>query len=114
MLGRVDQQLRVNYQMLDSHDLRQVAVTSRKLANYMFNYLAIMVTISTIFLNMTDTPEAYAKRTQLWEYVRTLDPRLYTRMRYFALPGLANLPTAPGRKLSLAIYRASRKIFKFN
>ena len=114
MLGRVDQQLRVNYHMLDSHDLEQVAKTSRKLAGYMYNYLAIMVTVSSVFLTMDGSPDALAKRTRLWEYIRTLDPRLYTRMRYFSLPGLANLPTAPGRKLSLAIYRLSRKIYKFN
>ena len=114
MLGRVDQQLRVNYHMLDSHDLEQVAKTSRKLAGYMYSYLAIMVTVSSIFLTMDGSPDALAKRTRLWEYIRSLDRRLYVRMRYFSVPGFANLPTAPGRKLSLAIYRLSRKIYKFN
>ena len=114
MLGRVDQQLRVNYHMLKSHDLNEVSAKSKKLGGYMFNYLAIMVAISSIFLTMDGSPDALAKRTRLWEYIRSLDRRLYVRMRYFSVPGFANLPTAPGRKLSLAIYRLSRKIYKFN
>ena len=114
MLSRVDQQLRITYHMIDSHDLRSVYAKSKRLGGYMFNYLAIMVAIASIFLTMEGTPEALAKRTRLWEYIRSVDKQLYLRMRYFSVPALTNLPTAPGRKLSLSIYRASRKIFKFN
>ena len=114
MLGRVDQQLRVNYYMLRSHDLNAVSAKSKNLGRYMFNYLAIMVAISSIFLTMDGSPEAQAKRAKLWEDIRTVDNKLYTRMRYFSIPALTNLPTAPGRKLSLAIYRLTRKIYKFN
>ena len=114
MLSRIDQQLRVNYRMIDSHDLSALARQSKRLAGYMFNYLAIMVAVSSTFLTMEGTPEALAKRTQLWEYIRTVDAKLYARMRYFSVPALTNIPTAPGRKLSLAIYRLTRKIYKFN
>jgi len=114
MLGRVDQQLRVNYHMLKAHDLNAVSQKSKKLGGYMFNYLAIMVAISSIFLTMDGSPEALAKRTKLWEDIRAVDKKLYARMRYFSVPALTNLPTAPGRKLSLAIYRLTRKIYKFN
>jgi len=91
-----------------------VSARSKRLGGYMFNYLAIMVAVSSIFLTMDGTPEALSKRTRLWEYIRSVDKKLYARMRYFSVPALTNLPTAPGRKLSLALYRASRKIFKFN
>ena len=62
MVTRVDQQLRVTYQMIDSHDLRKVAAEHKKLARYMFNYLAMMMAISSIFLTIANTPEAWAKR----------------------------------------------------
>ena len=114
MMGRVDQQLRVNYHMIDAIDLRQVAKQSKKLARYMYDYLAIMMTISSIFLTMEGSPESLGKRTALWEYLRTVDKGLYTRMRYFAIPAATNLPTAAGRKLSVALYRLARKIYKFN
>jgi len=100
--------------MLKAHDLNAVSQKSKKLGGYMFNYLAIMVAISSIFLTMDGSPEALAKRTKLWEDIRAVDKKLYARMRYFSVPALTNLPTAPGRKLSLAIYRLTRKIYKFN
>ena len=114
MISRVDQQLRVNYHMIDAIDLRQVAKKSKKLAKYMYNYLAIMMTISSIFLTMEGSPESLGKRTRLWEYLRTVDKGLYARMRYFAIPAATNLPTLPGRRLSVALYRLARKIYKFN
>lgn len=112
MISRVDQQLRVTYHMIDAIDLRQVA--NKKLAKYMFNYLAMMMAISSIFLTMDGSPEALGKKTRLWEYLRTVDAGLYHRMKYFAVPAATNLPTAPGRKLSVALYRMARKIYKFN
>ena len=114
MMGRVDQQLRVNYHMIDAIDLREVAKKNKKLAKYMFSYLAMMMAISSIFLTMDGSPEALGKRTRLWEYLRTVDQGLYTRMRYFAIPAATNLPTAPGRRLSVALYRLARRIYKFN
>ena len=56
MVGRVDQQLRVTYQMIDSHDLRVLTAEQPKLGRYMFNYLAMMMAISSIFLTIADTP----------------------------------------------------------
>ena len=114
MMGRVDQQLRVNYHMIDCWNLRHVAQKNKKLARYMYDYLAIMMSISSIFLTMEGSPESLGKRTRLWEYLRTVDKGLYTRMRYFAIPAATNLPTAPGRKLSVALYRLARRIYKFN
>ena len=114
MISRVDQQLRVNYHMIDAIDLRQVARKDKKLARYMYNYLAIMMSISSIFLTMEGSPESLGKRTALWEYLRTVDAGLYGRMRYFAIPAATNLPTLLGRKLSVALYRLARKIYKFN
>ena len=114
MMGRVDQQLRVNYHMIDAINLREVARKDKKLAKYMYNYLAMMMAISSIFLTMEGSPESLGKRTRLWEYLRTVDSGLYGRMRYFAVSAATNLPTAPGRKLSIALYRLARKIYKFN
>ena len=114
MVGRVDQQLRVTYQMIGSHDLREVKKKSRKLGAYMFNYLAMMMAISTIFLTIDGSPEALGKKTQLWEHLRTVDSRLYHKMKYASVPTFTNLPGYQGRKLSVKLYRLARKIYKFN
>ena len=114
MVTRVDQQLRVNYYMIDAHDLHEVTAKHRKLGKYMFNYLAMMVAISSIFLTIDGSPEALGKKKQLWEHLRQQDSRLYRRMRYLAVPAFTNIPTYQGRRLSVALYRMARKIYKFN
>jgi glycosyltransferase involved in cell wall biosynthesis len=114
MVTRVDQQLRVNYHMIDSHDLREVATKSRKLARYMFNYLAMMMAISSTFLTIDGSPEALGKKTQLWEYMRKTDSGLYHKMKYRAVSAFTNFPGYQGRRLSVGLYRLARKIYKFN
>ena len=114
MVTRVDQQLRVTYQMIDSHDLRTVGADHKKLARYMFNYLAMMMAISSIFLVIDGRPEALGKKTQLWEYLRTVDSGLYHKMKYRAVSAFTNFPGYQGRKLSVQLYRLARKIYKYN
>ena len=114
MVTRVDQQLRVTYHMIDSHDLRQVSAEHKKLGRYMFNYLAMMMAISSIFLVIDSSPEALGKRTQLWEYLRTVDSGIYHKMKYRAVSAVTAFPGYQGRKLSVGLYRLARKIYKFN
>ena len=114
MVGRVDQQLRVTYHMIDSHDLRAVSAQHKKLGRYMFNYLAMMMAISSIFLTIDGSPEALGKKTQLWEYLRSVDSGIFHRMKYAAVSTFTVFPGYQGRKLSVRLYRLARKIYKFN
>ena len=114
MVKRVDQQLRVTRQMIESHDLREVTARSRKLGRYMFSYLSMMMAISSVFLLIDGSPEALGKRTELWEYLRTVDAGLYRRMKHFAISAFTDFPGYQGRRLSLGLYRLARRIYKFN
>ena len=114
MVTRVDQQLRVTYYMMKSHDLRKVCAEHHKLGRYMMSYLAMMMAISSIFLVIEDTPESLGKRTQLWEYLRTVDSGLYHKMKYRAVSAFTAFPGYQGRRLSVGLYRLARKIYKFN
>ena len=114
MVKRVDQQLRVTKLMIEAHDLRKVAAQHRRLSRYMFNYLAMMMTISSIFLLIDGTPAALGKKTELWEYMRTVDPAIYHKMKYRAISAVTNFPGYQGRKLSVSLYRLARRIYKFN
>ena len=114
MVSRVDQQLRVTYQMIDSHDLKLISQQSKKLGRYMFNYLSMMMAISSIFLTIDGKPESMGKRTQLWEYLRTVDSSIYHKMKYRAVSTFTIFPGYQGRKLSVHLYRLARKIYKFN
>ena len=114
MVTRVDQQLRVTYHMLHSHDLKAVKVKYPKLGRYMFNYLSMMVAISSILLTIDGSPEALGKKTQLWENLRKFDSGLYHKMKYRSVSSVTNFPGYQGRKLSVKLYRLARKIYKFN
>jgi len=114
MMGRIDQQLRITKIMLASHDLHAVTAREKRLGNYMFNYLAMMMTISSIFLIMDGSPAALAKKTELWESVRQRDWKLHHRLKYRSLAAVCNLPGKPGRELALKLYRLTQKIYKFN
>ena len=114
MVGRVDQQVRVNKLMIDAHDLKEVRKVHPKLARYMTNYLSMMMTISSLFLIIDGSPEKLGAKTELWEYLRTVDPKLHHKMKYRALSALGCIPGYQGRKLSVRLYRMARRIYKFN
>ncbi len=114
MVGRVDQQVRVTRLMIDAHDLRRVLSVQPKLGRYMRNYLAMMMTISSIFLIIDGSPAALGKKTELWEYLRSVDKGLYHKLKYRAVSFVGNIPGYQGRKLSVGLYRMARKIYKFN
>lgn len=114
MMGRVDQQLRVTRIMVDSPDLYSMPPEQKKLRKYMMQYLAMMMTICSVFLIMEGSEESLAKRDEIWEYVRNKDERLYKELRGKVTCFAMNLPGANGRKAGLAMYRLGQKIFKFN
>ena len=114
MVGRVDQQVRVTRIMIDSHNPKDIAVKNRKLGSYMTKYLAMMMSISSIFLILNQTDEALEKKTALWNYVRSLDPRLFNTLRYRSFSAFSNFPGYQGRRLSVSLYRLARRIYKFN
>lgn len=114
MVTRVDQQLRVTYHMIESHNLRQITAEKKKLGHYMFNYLSMMMAISSIFLTIDNSPQALGKKTELWEHLRQVDQGIYHKMKYRAVSAATVFPGYQGRKLSVGLYRLARKIYKFN
>ena len=114
MAGRIDQQVRVTRIMIDAHDVLALMATQKRLGRYMLSYLSMMMSISSIFAIIANTPESLGMRTELWEYLRKKDPALYRRCRYRLTNMGTNIPGYQGRKLSVKLYRLARKIYKFN
>ena len=114
MAGRIDQQVRVTELMIAAHDVRSIKASQPKLGRYMLSYLSMMMTISSIFAVLANTPESLGMRTRLWELLRQKDPALYRRCRYRLTNLGTNIPGYQGRKLSVTLYRLVRKIYKFN
>lgn len=115
MIGRVDQQLRVNKLMIDyTVRNRKMIFVNKRLKQYMLNYLEIITTISSIMLILADTEEALDKKTELWEYLKASDSYLYRKLRYGIMGNGMNLPGKGGRKISVEGYRLAQRFFKFN
>ena len=114
MVGRVDQQVRVTRLMIAARDLKAVKAAHPKLGRYMTSYLSMMMTISSVFLNIAGTPEALGMKTELWEHLREADPALHHKLKYRSLSTVGVIPGYQGRKLSVSLYRMARQIYKFN
>ncbi len=112
MIGRIDQQIRVNKIMVDEFDLWKIQ--NRKLRRYMFNYLEIITVISTIMLIRSGTEENLEKKRELWSYIKDKDLRLFHHLRNGIMGSTMNLPGRGGRKISVAAYKLSQKIVGFN
>ncbi len=114
MITRVDQQVRVTRLMLRSHNPRLILSEHRQLGRYMMNYLAMMISISSVFLNLDGSSKALAEKTALWDHIRSLDPTLYRTLKYRSFSAFTNFPGYQGRRLSISLYRLARRVYKFN
>ena len=114
MAGRIDQQVRVTKLMIDAHDVMSIKAVQPKLGRYMLNYVSMMMSISSIFSIIANTPESLGLRTELWEYLRQKNVPLYRRCRLRATNLGTNIPGYQGRKLSVGLYHLAKRIYKFN
>ncbi len=113
MIGRIDQQLRITREMIDAYHLDR-EVKSRKLRNYMYSYLAMMLMICTVFSMMSDREDKEDLREGIWEYLGEHDKKMLAHIKRMPVGAAAQLDGKVGDKLLLNGYKLARKIFKFN
>ncbi len=80
MIKRIDQQIKVNKQMID--DLELEDIRSPKLRQYLLHQLEIVTVISSILLIKSGTAENLQKKKELWKYMKDKDQELYHEIRY--------------------------------
>lgn len=115
MIKRVDQQLRVNKLMIDYYDLSDKnMVKSKKLRKYMYNYLEIMMVVSSIMLIRSHEAANLEKRDELWEYLQLSNPRMYKKLRYGLFGRVMAAKNPVGRKFAEVCYKIAQKLFGFN
>lgn len=112
MIKRIDQQLWVNYLMLDN--LLSARVESPKLREAMLHYFEIITAISSVMLIRKGDEEAYAKKDELWETIREQNPVLYATMTRRPLGMIVNLTGTFGRIVTTSAYSMAQRIFGFN
>ncbi len=115
MIGRIDQQIRVNKLMVDyMAEKKNQILSNKKLYTYMLSYLDIITTVSSILLIRSGTEENLEKKKELWNYLKKKDWLLYRKLRYGLLGNCTNLPGRSGRMISVEGYKICRHFFNFN
>ncbi len=109
MIKRIDQQLFVTKTMIDFFNPYDYWENNKNCAKYLIHYIDIMMTVSTILLQVSNTKENQEKRKELWRYLKEKNKKLYKTCR-ISLSGATCLP----RTISVLGYKLARKIYKFN
>jgi len=112
MLRRLDQQLRVNWLMLVH--VSRTAVPDPRLRRYLLHYVEIICAVSSVLLIRAGTESTLAQKDLLWARLRTLDPRLYRRVRWSVLGQISNLPGPAGRRATVLAYRVAQRAIGFS
>ncbi|OZG49157.1 glycosyl transferase [Bombiscardovia coagulans] len=95
MISRVDQLLRVTHLMVDATPAR--ASVPDGLYQYMVHYLSINCTVTSVFLILSNKPENYKAKEQLWDSIESSHPQIASDLKHTLLGKLINIPGRPGR-----------------
>ena len=117
MIGRLDQQARVNRIMFDyfSDGTAEGRIEKKsQLYKYMYNYLEIITTITSVLAIISDDPEKIAIKDDLWEYLSEKDHELYLKLRRGTFGTAVHLPGRIGKRVVTTGYGIARNIFGFN
>ena len=112
MISRIDQQIFVTKSMIDMYHLGEIR--SKRLRSYMMNYLAIMMTVSSILAIRSKNKENLEKKAELWRYLKKKDLKTFIKIRWGILGQTMNIPGKSGRKISSMAYSVARRIIGFN
>lgn len=112
MIGRIDQQLKVNRLLIDEFVCQKNL--NKKCRQYMLSYLDIIMTVSSMLCIKSETEENLEKKQALWKYLKDADVKLYLKLRHSLLGRACNLPGKGGRNVSVAAYKVTQKFYGFN
>lgn len=112
MIRRIDQALKVNRLMITSVDLEKIENPHQR--KYMRNYLEIVTTASSVLLTKSGTAENLQKKKDLWDFLRRENPYAYRSLRRRFMGRMIHHDGPLGRRVLVAAYGLTRKIFGFN
>ena len=112
MLNRIDQQLLVTKILIKDHPLR--TIENKKLRRYLSQYLAVMMAVSTSFLLKDGSPEALAKRDELWQFLKDQKQGQYKYVNRHILGLSMQMRSKFGIFIIKIGYKISQKLIGFN
>lgn len=114
MIGRIDQQIRVNKIMIDVMGTQDFTNKDPHLKKYMRIYLSKIMMVTSMMLILDGSEEALTKKKDIWEYLKEHAPEDYRALRGGLLGICMNLPGCVGRKVTVLGYKVARKFVGFN
>lgn len=112
MVKRIDQQLKVNYTLIDFFSKHQDV--NKQMYRFLLQYLDMMMCVASIICIVSNDKELFAKKKALWKYLKDTDKKLYRKLRTSVFGITMNLPGRVGRFLSKSGYHLMQKLFGFN
>lgn len=114
MIGRIDQQIKVNKIMIDVMGAQDFSQKDPHLQKYMRIYLSKIMTVTSMMLILDGSEEAMAKKKDVWEYLKKQAPDDYRALRNGLFGISMNLPGKVGRRIAIIGYRVAQKFVGFN
>lgn len=114
MIGRIDQQIRVNKLMIDIMATQDFRGKDAHLKKYMYIYLDKIMAATSALCLVSGTDENLAKKNEVWRYLKMRNRSMYRHLRWTPCGFTLNLPGAFGRKTSVRGYKLAQKIVGFN
>ena len=114
MIGRIDQQIKVNQIMIDIMAEQDFRGLDPHVKKYMYIYLDKIMGVTSAICLVSGTPENLKKKKEVWRYLKKKSFKMYFRLRRTPLGLTLNLPGGIGRKTSVRAYKIARKLLGFN
>ena len=114
MIGRIDQQIKVNKIMIDIMAEQDFRGKDKHLKKYMYIYLDKIMGVTSALLLVAGTDEALEKKKEVWQYLKKKSFPMYLKLRTTPMGLSLNIPGRPGRKISVRGYKIARKLVGFN
>lgn len=113
MVKRIDQQLAVNYRMIDAFNLFE-DIKEPHLRAYMLGYLEMITVVSTSIANVSKDPINYEKVKKLWNYIKQKDKKTFLHLRFGIFGGAVTIPGVLGRFIAVRCYKFTQWFMRFN
>ncbi|MEE1114769.1 MAG: glycosyltransferase family 2 protein [Eubacterium sp.] len=112
MIGRMEQQYRVNYAMIDFWKNHRNEIHGRQ-REFLLHDLSIILGVSSILAIRAGDKESLKKMDDLWKKMKEVDPIAYFHLRHNIMGTLLHIKGKGGRKLIVKGYHIAQKIYGF-
>lgn len=112
LIKRSSHQVLVTKEICNKYDLD--TIENKKLRKLMYRECVFVMTIGVIFSRLAYNEEGEKQYLELWDSIKTSNPKLYKRMKHFTMASMVSFKGKFGRFLSIKGYRLAHKLVKFN